>query len=137
MTKEKQAAVAAVEAKKDLIAQVADSIWDYAELSLQETRSAALYCEVLAKEGFTVEKGICNIDTAFSASYSSGRPSSASWRSTTPSPVFPRRGAAWNGKSGSPAAADTAAGTICWAPAPGRGIGRQGVSGVHPHSRAP
>ena len=74
MTKEKQAAVAAVEAKRDLVAQVADSIWDYAELSLQETRSAALYCEVLEKEGFTVEKGICNIATAFSASYGSGRP---------------------------------------------------------------
>ncbi|WP_295584157.1 M20 family metallopeptidase [uncultured Oscillibacter sp.] len=74
MTQEKQAAVAAVEAKADLIGQVADQIWDYAELSLQEDRSAALYCQVLEQEGFTVEKGICNIPTAFSASYGSGRP---------------------------------------------------------------
>ncbi len=74
MTTEKQAAIQAVEEKAALIADVADSIWDYAELSLQETKSCAKYCEVLAQEGFTVEKGICGIDTAFSASYGSGRP---------------------------------------------------------------
>ena len=74
MTKEKQAAIAAVEAKAALIADVADSVWSYAELSLQEEKSAALYCETLEKEGFTVERGICSIPTAFSASYGSGRP---------------------------------------------------------------
>ena len=74
MTREKQAAIAAIEEKKELIASVADRIWEYAELSLQEEKSAALYCETLEKEGFTVEKGICNIPTAFSASYGSGRP---------------------------------------------------------------
>ena len=74
MTKEKQAAIAAVEEKAAVIADVADSVWGYAELSLQEEKSAAKYCEVLEKEGFTVEKGICNIPTAFSASFGSGRP---------------------------------------------------------------
>ena len=74
MTEQKKAAIAAIEAKANLIAEVADRIWDYAELSLQEERSAALYCEVLEKEGFTVEKGICGIPTAFSASFGSGRP---------------------------------------------------------------
>ena len=74
MTKEKQVAVAAVDEKAAVIADVADSIWDYAELSLQEEKSAAKYCEVLENEGFAVEKGICNIPTAFSASYGSGRP---------------------------------------------------------------
>ena len=74
MTDEKRAALAAIEDKADLVSQVADSIWSFAELSLQEEKSAALYCDVLEKEGFTVEKGICNIPTAFSASYGSGRP---------------------------------------------------------------
>ena len=74
MTDEKRAALAAIEGKGDLVRQVADSIWSFAELSLQEEKSAALYCDVLEKEGFTVEKGICNIPTAFSASYGSGRP---------------------------------------------------------------
>lgn len=74
MILEKKAAVEAIDAKKDLICGVADQIWEYAELSLQEEKSAALYCEVLEKEGFQVEKGISNIATAFSASYGSGRP---------------------------------------------------------------
>ena len=74
MTDEKRAALAAIEDKADLVSQVADSIWSFAELSLQEEKSAALYCDVLEKEGFTVERGICNIPTAFSASYGSGRP---------------------------------------------------------------
>lgn len=74
MTQEKLAAVAAVEAKADLVCQVADAVWEYAELSLQEERSAALYCRTLEDEGFRVERGICGIPTAFSASYGSGRP---------------------------------------------------------------
>lgn len=74
MTREKEAAVAAVEAKAEKIVHVADCIWEYAELSLQEKKSAELYCRVLKEEGFRVEKGICNIETAFSASYGSGRP---------------------------------------------------------------
>ena len=74
MITEKQAAIAAVEEKAAVIADVADSVWSYAELSLQEEKSAAKYCEVLEKEGFAVEKGICRIPTAFSASYGSGRP---------------------------------------------------------------
>ena len=34
MMPEKQAALAAIEAKKELVCQVADSVWEYAELSL-------------------------------------------------------------------------------------------------------
>ena len=56
------------------MARVADQIWSFAELSLQEEQSADLYCRVLEQEGFTVERGISNIPTAFSASYGSGRP---------------------------------------------------------------
>ena len=55
MTQEKQAAIAAIEAKKPLIDHISDEIWSYAELSLQEERSAALYCSVLEEEGFQVE----------------------------------------------------------------------------------
>ena len=74
MTEEKKEALEAIEARKELICNVADHIWEYAELSLQEFKSAALYCEVLEKEGFRVKKGISGIETAFSASYGSGRP---------------------------------------------------------------
>ena len=81
MTAEKQAAVAAIEKKADLVAQVADEIWSFAELSLQEEQSADLYCRVLEQEGFKVERGICNIPTAC-------------WRNMTRSPACPRRAAA-------------------------------------------
>lgn len=74
MTKEKQSAISAIDAKAEAITQVADAIWEYAELSLQEEKSAALYCKTLEDEGFQVERGICNIPTAFSASFGSGRP---------------------------------------------------------------
>lgn len=74
MTKEKQSAISAIDAKAEVITQMADAIWEYAELSLQEEKSAALYCKTLEDEGFQVERGICNIPTAFSASFGSGRP---------------------------------------------------------------
>ena len=70
----KLSAINFIAEKAPLITEVADKIWDYAELSLQEERSAALYCDVLRKEGFTVEENVCNIATAFTASYGSGRP---------------------------------------------------------------
>lgn len=74
MNGQKQAALAAIEEKKQLVAGVADQIWEYAELSLQEVQSAALYVRVLRQEGFAVEEGICGIPTAFSAAYGTGRP---------------------------------------------------------------
>lgn len=74
MTEGKQVAIGAIEAKEALICEVADRIWEYAELSLQEVKSAALYCDVLEEEGFAVERGICGIETAFAARYGSGRP---------------------------------------------------------------
>lgn len=63
-----------IDEKKDEICGVSDKIWGYAELSLQEYKSCELYCEVLRKEGFTVESPYDNIKTAFAASYGSGKP---------------------------------------------------------------
>ena len=74
MNREKKAAIRVIDEKRDRIVDVADRIWEYAELSLMEEKSASLYCEVLREEGFQVEKGICGIETAFSASYGSGKP---------------------------------------------------------------
>lgn len=71
---DKQCAVDAIEAKRELICSVADRIWEYAELSLQEFKSCQCYCEVLEQEGFLVERNTANIETAFTASYGSGRP---------------------------------------------------------------
>ena len=51
MTLNKQPALDAIEKEQNTILHVADEIWDYAELSLQEFRSAKLYCEVLKAGG--------------------------------------------------------------------------------------
>ena len=74
MTAQKQSALQTIEEKKSLIAGIADKVWEFAELSLQEFKSAETYCEALEKEGFDVERGTCNIETAFAASYGHGRP---------------------------------------------------------------
>lgn len=54
------------------LTDVSHSIWEFAELSLKETRSAALYIKKLKEHGFEVETGYAGIDTAFSGKYVSG-----------------------------------------------------------------
>jgi aminobenzoyl-glutamate utilization protein B len=49
-------------------------IWTYAELGLEEHRSAARLVKVLKKAGFTVQEGVSNMPTAFVASFGTGRP---------------------------------------------------------------
>ncbi|MBQ1311875.1 MAG: amidohydrolase [Blautia sp.] len=70
----KRKAIRHIEEKSPLITETADRIWEYAELSLKEYRSADWYCALLEKEGFVVTKGIGGIETAFSANFGKGRP---------------------------------------------------------------
>ncbi len=70
----KASAINEIENNSAKVIEIADKIWEYAELSLKEYNSAKLYCDELEKQGFTVEQGICNIPTAFSASFGSGNP---------------------------------------------------------------
>ncbi|MDA0835138.1 MAG: amidohydrolase [Planctomycetota bacterium] len=50
------------------------SIWDYAEVGLQERRSSALLIAKLRAQGFEVNAGVANMPTSFVASYGSGKP---------------------------------------------------------------
>ena len=63
-----------IDEKADVITNVSDKVWEYAELSLMEYKSCELYCKVLKEEGFEVETPVCNIETAFKATYGSGKP---------------------------------------------------------------
>ena len=63
-----------IEDKAGLLTGISDTIWEYAELSMLETKSAAAYCAVLREQGFAVTENLCGIPTAFSGSYGSGRP---------------------------------------------------------------
>ena len=71
---QKKDALAVIDDKQSLFTSVSDKIWEYAELSLLEYQSMELYCKVLAENGVTVEKGLCNVPTAFSGSFGSGKP---------------------------------------------------------------
>ncbi len=55
-------------------AKLARTIWEYAEVGYQETRSSTLLQETLSGEGFTIEAGVASIPTAFVASHGSGGP---------------------------------------------------------------
>ena len=61
-----------VSAKADTTVALAKEIWDYAELSYEETKSAAALIAALKQEGFTIEEGIADIPTAFTATFTAG-----------------------------------------------------------------
>ena len=63
-----------IEEKAPQLTALSDKIWEYAELSMLEYKSAAEYCALLKEQGFAVEEGICNVPTAFSGTYGSGKP---------------------------------------------------------------
>jgi aminobenzoyl-glutamate utilization protein B len=71
---EKATAVAAVDALGPEILEMSMTLWDYAELALLETRSAEYLADLLEAEGFTVERGVAGMPTAFVASFGSGAP---------------------------------------------------------------
>jgi aminobenzoyl-glutamate utilization protein B len=56
------------------LVSVNQDIWTYAELGLQEYRSAARLVGVLRKAGFRVKEGVSGMPTAFVAEYGSGKP---------------------------------------------------------------
>lgn len=63
-----------IDEKAELLENVADYLWENPETAFTEFKSAAYLCEVLRKEGFTVEENLAGIKTAFSGTYGSGKP---------------------------------------------------------------
>ena len=74
MNEIKKAALHTIDAHANTFTAISDAIWDEPELSLKEFKAAALYTDALEKLGFTVQKNLCGIETAFSGSYGSGHP---------------------------------------------------------------
>jgi aminobenzoyl-glutamate utilization protein B len=70
----KETAVAAIEARHGELIGLSDQVWAFAETALREHRSAALLSGYLETNGFTVERGVAGMPTAFVASYGQGRP---------------------------------------------------------------
>jgi aminobenzoyl-glutamate utilization protein B len=64
-----------VESNKDTIVDMADTVWNAAELGFQEAKSSAYEGTVLAKNAFNMsDRGIGGIDTAWVATYGSSSP---------------------------------------------------------------
>lgn len=71
---EKQKLYDSVEQSKEVLLTLSDKIWEFAELSMREFQSAEYYCQVMEEQGFTVERQLCGIPTAFLGRYGSGKP---------------------------------------------------------------
>ena len=63
-----------IDQKAETVFGVSDGIWDHAELPFREYQSMEILAGALEKEGFTVERGVGKLPTAFKATYGSGKP---------------------------------------------------------------
>jgi amidohydrolase len=65
----KQRVVDEVDARRDELIHISDTIHANPELAFEEFESAALLASVLEQEGFTVQRGVAGLETAFVASH--------------------------------------------------------------------
>lgn len=63
-----------IDGRYEETADMARTIWEYAEVGYQENKSSALLQAALDEEGFSIESGIAGMPTAFVASYGNGEP---------------------------------------------------------------
>ncbi len=71
---QKDALVDSINQRSDASWEMARKIWEWAEPGYQERKSSALLADTLEKAGFTVERGVAKIPTAFTATYGQGKP---------------------------------------------------------------
>ncbi len=70
----KQQLITSVQAKAKLAQVMNDTLFSFGELGFQEVESSAYLTKLLEDNGFTVERGIAGIPTAWFASWGSGKP---------------------------------------------------------------
>lgn len=70
----KQEVIKAVEQRKDQAQQINDMLFSFSELGFQEEESFKYLTTLLEKEGFTIQKGIAGVPTAWIATWGSGKP---------------------------------------------------------------
>jgi len=70
----KKRAIDEIEARREQLIELSLRIHANPETAFREAKAAGWLSDFLEAEGFAVERGICQIDTAFRASYGSGRP---------------------------------------------------------------
>ncbi len=70
----KKQALLEVEGLEEQVNTLCQDLWDYSETALKEHKSSELLIKTLETEGFSIEKGVSGMPTAFIASYGSGSP---------------------------------------------------------------
>lgn len=70
----KKEVIKAVDDRKDHLITMSDKIWSLAEVAFEEVESSRILSDYAKSEGFTVERGVADIPTAFVATYGSGHP---------------------------------------------------------------
>jgi len=70
----KQQAIQEIDKRQIFTQQVVDQIYSYSELGFQEVQTSRYVTGILEKNGFSVERGIAGIPTAWVGSYGSGKP---------------------------------------------------------------
>jgi aminobenzoyl-glutamate utilization protein B len=65
---------AKIEGMKPDFTRMSDSIWDLAELKFEERRSSDLLATTLEAYGFSVRRGVADMETAFIGEFGSGKP---------------------------------------------------------------
>lgn len=70
----KKQAAADVEGMRDFTQQMVDQVFSFGELGFQEFETQKYLTGILEKEGFTVERGVAGIPTAWTARWGAGKP---------------------------------------------------------------
>ncbi|HEX8960048.1 MAG TPA: M20 family metallopeptidase [Geobacteraceae bacterium] len=68
---------ATIESRREEIAAIVEELYRFPETGLQEHQSAALLTGILEREGFSLERGLAGLDTAFRATYGVAGPAIA------------------------------------------------------------
>jgi aminobenzoyl-glutamate utilization protein B len=66
--------IEAIDGRQSSYAETAKQIWGFAETGFREDKSSALLAGALEKAGFSVDRGVAEMPTAFVASYGRGKP---------------------------------------------------------------
>ncbi len=74
LSKNKKAILASVEKHEQALIEISNNIWALAETAFEETQSSKILADYAEKQGFTVERGVAGMPTAFVATYGSGSP---------------------------------------------------------------
>jgi aminobenzoyl-glutamate utilization protein B len=70
----KTSVIEGVESRRKLAQVVNDTVFSFGELGYQEVETSKYLTDLLEKNGFSVERGIANMPTAWAARWGSGRP---------------------------------------------------------------